>query len=424
MPNSDDVLIKVENVSKKFCRSLKRSMLYGMEDISRDLLHLSNTSDKLRKDEFWAVDDVSFEVKRGECLGIIGRNGAGKSTLLKMLNGIILPDKGKITIKGKVGALIEVGAGFHPMLTGRENVYVNGAILGMSKREIDQKFDEIVAFAELEEFIDMPVKNYSSGMYVRLGFAIAVQMEPDIFLIDEVLAVGDISFVLKCFNRIDRLLNNTAFIFVSHNMSQITRICNQILFMKYGKAMYLGNNVMEGVNVYYASLKNETGNFIGSGLAKLCLIELASGQQQTSLNEMLAIKYGSELSIILEMEVDKAVKNPHLYFVFHDKEQRGFAEIYSSSSNFDLENSSGKMNLEVVIPFINFSQGVYSITVALTAHKGGQVLFRHQSAIYFRVIDGVHGWTPIQINPQWKLKNLHQLSKTGNKTLSEFQTAV
>ncbi|MGR8934500.1 MAG: ABC transporter ATP-binding protein, partial [Gammaproteobacteria bacterium] len=139
MSNSDDVLIKVENVSKKFCRSLKRSMLYGIEDIGRDLLHFSNASGKLRKDEFWAVDDVSFEVKRGECLGIIGRNGAGKSTLLKMLNGIILPDKGRITIKGKVGALIEVGAGFHPMLTGRENVYVNGAILGMSKREIDKK---------------------------------------------------------------------------------------------------------------------------------------------------------------------------------------------------------------------------------------------------------------------------------------------
>ena len=128
MSNSDDLLIQVENVSKKFCRSLKRSMLYGIEDISRDLLHLPDTSEHLRKDEFWAVDDVSFEVKRGECLGIIGRNGTGKSTLLKMLNGIFMPDKGKITIKGKVGALIEVGAGFHPMLTGRENIVVNGDI--------------------------------------------------------------------------------------------------------------------------------------------------------------------------------------------------------------------------------------------------------------------------------------------------------
>ncbi|WP_341327598.1 ABC transporter ATP-binding protein [Methylotuvimicrobium sp. KM2] len=415
MPNSDDVLIKVENVSKKFCRSLKRSMLYGIEDISRDLLHLPDTSEHLRKDEFWAVDDVSFEVKRGECLGIIGRNGAGKSTLLKMLNGIFMPDKGKITIKGKVGALIEVGAGFHPMLTGRENVYVNGAILGMSKREIDKKFDEIITFAELEEFIDMPVKHYSSGMYVRLGFAIAVQMEPDVLLIDEVLAVGDISFVLKCFNRIDRLLENTALIFISHNMSQVSRICNQILFIKQGKEIFLGNDVMQGVNAYYASLKNETGNFIGSCQAKLCSIKLASGKQQSTVNEVLAICYGAELKIILEINVDNSIKNPHLYFAFHDKEQRNFAEIYSSNSHFRIENHSGKITLEIVIPSINFSQGIYSITVTLSESKNGQVLFRHQSAIYFQVIDGVHGWAPIQIRPQWQQKNLPHFQKPSNR---------
>ncbi|WP_431067751.1 ABC transporter ATP-binding protein [Methylotuvimicrobium sp.] len=423
MPNSDDVLIKVEHVSKKFCRSLKRSMLYGIEDISRDLLHLPDTSEHLRKDEFWAVDDVSFEVKRGECLGIIGRNGAGKSTLLKMLNGIFMPDKGKITIKGKVGALIEVGAGFHPMLTGRENVYVNGAILGMSKREIDKKFDEIVAFAELEEFIDMPVKHYSSGMYVRLGFAIAAQMEPDVLLIDEVLAVGDISFVLKCFNRIDRLLKNTALIFISHNMSQVSRICNQILFIKQGKEIFLSTDVMQGVNAYYASLKNETGNFIGSCQAKLCSIKLESSQKQSSVNEVLAITYGSELKIILDMDVEQSINNPHLYFVFHDKEQRGFAEIYSSHSHIDIENHEGKISLEVVIPSINFSQGVYSITVALSTYKGGQVLFRHQSAIYFQVIDGEHGWTPVQITPQWKQKTPPSMSKDSNNS-DQYQTAV
>lgn len=234
MSNSDDVLIKVENVSKKFCRSLKRSMFYGIEDIARDFLHLKNTSDHLRPEEFWAVDNVSFEVKRGECLGIIGRNGAGKSTLLKMLNGIYMPDKGKITIKGKVGALIEVGAGFHPMLTGRENVYVNGAILGMSKREIDKKFDEIVAFAELEEFIDMPVKHYSSGMYVRLGFAIAIQMKPDVLVLDEILAVGDMGFRAKCYNIIAKTMKESAVIFVSHNLDLINRTCNRCIFIKKG----------------------------------------------------------------------------------------------------------------------------------------------------------------------------------------------
>ena len=189
----DEVLVKVEGVSKKFCRDLKRSLWYGMKDISSELFGIHQNG-QLRKNEFWAVNDVNFELKRGECLGLIGHNGAGKSTLLKMLNGLIKPDKGTITMQGRIGALIELGAGFNPILTGRENIYNNGAVLGFSKKEIDEKFDAIVDFAEIDEFIDTPVQNYSSGMKVRLGFAVAAQMEPDVLIIDEVLAVGDIGF--------------------------------------------------------------------------------------------------------------------------------------------------------------------------------------------------------------------------------------
>jgi lipopolysaccharide transport system ATP-binding protein len=181
---NDEVAIKVDHISKKYCKSLKRSMLYGVTDIGRNTLGLSSHSEKLRRSEFWAVDDVSFEVKKGETLGLIGPNGSGKTTLLKMLNGIFWPDKGKITINGRVGALIEVGAGFHPMLTGRENVYINAAILGMTKK-VDEKFDAIIEFADIGDFIDAPVKFYSSGMFVRLGFAVAVHYEPDILLVDE-----------------------------------------------------------------------------------------------------------------------------------------------------------------------------------------------------------------------------------------------
>ncbi len=264
-----DVLIKAEGVSKKFCKSLKRSMLYGVQDIARSMVAMSSKTDELRSGEFWAVDNLSFELKRGECLGLIGPNGSGKSTLLKILNGIISPDKGRVEIRGRVGALIEIGAGFHPMLTGRENIYINGSILGFSKKEIDQKFDEIVEFAELGDFIDTPVKHYSSGMYVRLGFAVAAQMEPDVFLIDEVLAVGDVGFRAKCFNVIDKMSKKAAVIFVSHAMPQVARICSGIIVIKGGKPAYQGKHVEEGVNYYYEQFERLKCSISGSGKASI-----------------------------------------------------------------------------------------------------------------------------------------------------------
>ena len=193
-------LVRVEGVSKIFCRSLKRSLHYGLIDSLSDILPVGkrkyheNGEPILRKEEFWAVKDVSFELRRGECLGLIGRNGAGKTTLLKMLNGLIKPDKGRIEMRGRMGALIALGAGFNPILTGRENIYVNGSISGLSKKEIEDKIEEIIDFSEIREFIDTPVQSYSSGMPVRLGFAIATALNPDILLLDEVLAVGDTHF--------------------------------------------------------------------------------------------------------------------------------------------------------------------------------------------------------------------------------------
>ncbi len=232
----NDIAIKVDHVSKKYCKSLKRSMLYGLMDIAKNTLGLSSHSENLRKDEFWAVDDVSFEVKKGETFGIIGPNGSGKTTLLKMLNGIFWPDKNKITVKGRVGALIEVGAGFHPLLTGRENIYINAAILGMTKKEVDEKFDDIVEFADIGDFIDAPVKHYSSGMFVRLGFAVAVHCEPDILLVDEVLAVGDTVFRNKCYQRLDKIKkNNVAIVFVSHDLYTVEKFCDRGILLYDGK---------------------------------------------------------------------------------------------------------------------------------------------------------------------------------------------
>src|SRR6266566_3122557 len=200
---------------------------------------------------FWALDDVSFEVKRGEVIGIIGRNGAGKSTLLKILSRITKPTRGHARINGRVGSLLEVGTGFHPELTGRENIYLNAAILGMRKAEVERKFDEIVAFAEVEKFIDTPVKRYSSGMYVRLAFAVAAHLEPEILLVDEVLAVGDAQFQTKCLGKMEEIGNaGRTIIFVSHNMNAIERLCSAAILLDAGRIRAFDANTRPVINQY------------------------------------------------------------------------------------------------------------------------------------------------------------------------------
>ena len=217
----------------------------------------------------WALNDVSFEINRGDVVGIIGRNGAGKSTLLKVLSRITKPTRGYADINGRVGSLLEVGTGFHPELTGRENIYLNGAILGIRKAEIERKFDEIVAFAEVEQFIDTPVKRYSSGMYVRLAFAVAAHMETEILLVDEVLAVGDAQFQKKCFSKMSQIRNQgKTIVLVSHNMAAVRSICNQGLHLQHGRAV-LQADVNQVIDAYLARTEEaegpmevETENFV------------------------------------------------------------------------------------------------------------------------------------------------------------------
>jgi ABC-type polysaccharide/polyol phosphate transport system ATPase subunit len=241
---SDDVLVRVDNVSKRFCRSLKRSLWYGLQDLGSEIggrrhgggggLPQSSADVELRKDEFWAVKDVSFELRRGECLGLIGRNGAGKTTLLRMLNGLIKPDTGSIHMMGNIGALIALGAGFNPILTGRENIKISMSIMGMSAREAKLKTQQIIDFAEISEYIDSPVQSYSSGMVVRLGFAANVLISPDILILDEVLAVGDAAFRSKCYQKIQELGSSAATLLVSHDSGQLQTVCSEGLLLNKG----------------------------------------------------------------------------------------------------------------------------------------------------------------------------------------------
>jgi len=311
---SQEATIRAESVSKKFARTLRRSMLYGMTDMAKDYIGAKAGASSLRADEFWAVSGVDFEVRPGECLGLIGHNGAGKSTLLKMLNGIILPDVGRIEMRGRVGALIEVGAGFHPLLSGRENIYVNGAVMGMKRREIDAVFGKIVEFSGLDKFIDSPVKFYSSGMYVRLGFRVAAYMNPRILLIDEILAVGDVAFQAKCFNTVGTFKKNgVASVLVSHNMHNIARFCDRTLYLKDGRVQFLGKTE-EAIRQFIADMIHEQKNIemdagtapaMGTGKVVITKMEFLDSAGKS----VESIKTGQSLTFRTHYRADPSVKS-------------------------------------------------------------------------------------------------------------------
>jgi lipopolysaccharide transport system ATP-binding protein len=256
----NEIAIRVENLSKLY----KIGAVNDRHDTLRDQIaggfkalfqrNGHSSSAKHGEDTFWALKKISFEVKKGDILGIIGRNGAGKSTLLKILSRITKPTEGQAEIYGRVGSLLEVGTGFHPELTGRENIYLNGAVLGMKKAEISRKFDEIVAFSEIEKFIDTPAKRYSSGMYVRLAFAVAAHLEPEILIVDEVLAVGDAGFQKKCLGKIHGVVNEgRTVLFVSHNMTAVEHLCHKTIVLQHGKVVFNGVS-KEALRYYFENV--------------------------------------------------------------------------------------------------------------------------------------------------------------------------
>ena len=251
---TDQLVISLKGVSKKFCRNLKRSMFYGLSDVFRVMAGLSPPNYRIRKHEFWAIKDVTFDIARGGILGLMGQNGSGKTTLLRMLAGILPPDRGEILVKGRIASLIALGAGFPPHMTGRENIFLNATLLGMEREHIHAFVPDIIDFSELEDFIDSPVATYSSGMRIRLGFAIAVQSKPTVFLIDEALAVGDQRFKLKCFRELERIAESTTVIIASHSAQRVSRLCQSIKIMEKGQIIYASDNVQEGINYYHSRL--------------------------------------------------------------------------------------------------------------------------------------------------------------------------
>jgi lipopolysaccharide transport system ATP-binding protein len=407
-----EVLVRAAGLGKKFCRNLRQSLWYGMQDLVAELAPWgrggnSGMDSALRSGEFWAVDDVSFELRRGECLGLIGRNGAGKTTLLKMLNGLIRPDRGRIEIHGRVGALIALGAGFNPILTGRENVYVNAAVLGLSKKEVDAKFEEIVEFAELAEFIDAPVQSYSSGMQVRLGFAIAAHLQPDVLLVDEVLAVGDVGFRIKCFNRLFEIGRNTAIVVVSHSMQQVARLSSHILLLGSGRLQYFGNELEKGIQRYLDLFPVEPVAIHGGEDVQLLEIRVLTAVPERATSPP-GVRYGDDLVVQLRFKVSAVVGPYSIDLGFSDQEGRTVAKSFSRVSRADFDNAGEAAGVELTIPALPFASGVYSVNVTFTAgstdRHSGRVLAQFRTAASFRVMDNLTAMhVPVQLKGDWRV---------------------
>ncbi|NJM75681.1 MAG: ABC transporter ATP-binding protein [Acaryochloridaceae cyanobacterium RU_4_10] len=426
-----DTIISAENIGKKYIVGHQQQQYVALRDVVahsvKTLSHRLNpykphsslsTANTTFKEEFWALKNVSFEIKQGDRVGIIGRNGAGKSTLLKILSRITEPTTGRVNLKGRVASLLEVGTGFHPELTGRENIYLNGAILGMGKVEIHHKFDEIAAFAEVEKFLDTPVKRYSSGMYVRLAFSVAAHLEPEILVVDEVLAVGDVQFQKKCLGKMEDVAENEGrtVLFVSHNMAAIKRLCSQGILLQQGKLLINDNidNVIQNYLAKSISIDRVITWEINDApkTSEMILREIRILDDQRRVSSTLS----TADSIIVEIEYDLLIPIRGLRIVIGLLTQDGVT-VFSSSDLFNAPDSArlaGKHISRCTIPgnLLNIGSYILSLYVDIPKIK---ILFNTQEYLSFTISElannpmGIGAGTPKGIiNPQlnWEILNL------------------
>jgi lipopolysaccharide transport system ATP-binding protein len=404
-----NTVIEVENLSKKYIiehkqqeryQTLRDNIAQKLNQFGRRLRHpfQSSSGQPLMglstTEEMWALKDVSFEIKKSERIGIIGRNGVGKTTLLKILSRITEPTEGRVWIKGRVATLLEVGTGFHPELTGRENIFLNGAVLGMTKAEIKKRFDEIVTFAEVQKFLDTPVKRYSSGMYVRLAFAVAAHLEPEILLVDEVLAVGDVAFQKKCLGKMSDVSakEGRTILFVSHNMGAIQQLCDRVIFIHDGKVKKIGETT-ETINSYIRFIQNL--NDYGDCLSDIHRIgnygqrvRIVNGWLiDSDENETTQYVVGEQLKVYLEFEAyDDDYEDLHVNIGINTAQQM---RIVTVTTRTNLGYLSCKKNKKASI-IANFdglvlAPGRYDIT--LTLGNRGRPLDLIKEALFFDVIE-------------------------------------
>lgn len=422
--------IRIEGIGKKYhigglqsnkdqslAEILSTSLLAPFRRMSDIMSGRANSASGLNE-TFWALKDISFDVKHGEVVGIIGRNGAGKSTLLKILSRITEPTEGRIQLYGRVGSLLEVGTGFHPELTGRENIYMNGVILGMRKAEIDRKFDEIVAFSEIEKFIDTPVKHYSSGMSVRLAFAVAAHLEPEILVIDEVLAVGDVAFQRKCLGKMNDVAGEgRTVLFVSHNMSAINNLCTRGIVLERGQLLYDGR--VEDAIAKYLTLMSEDFNTNQNPVRLPIKPNLKAQILSVGLkNHKGEYKHSLDYSHPFSVEVMIAVRefDPQHFTALTITDTYGNIILFTSDE--DLGESplanfhEGQMSYSICFPAKLLKPGSYYLSVIIAKHPSGKIdrydnlmLFEIQDTETYRAMKGLYRRTAI-IAPEipWKLQ--------------------
>jgi lipopolysaccharide transport system ATP-binding protein len=426
-----DVVIRVENVGKKYIlahqqRNQNPTLSDAISGAVRALVRQERSPQHVvglhsKREEFWALKDVSLQVRQGERVGIIGRNGAGKTTLLKILSRITEPTTGRIRINGRVASLLEVGTGFHPELTGRENIFLNGAVLGMSKAEIRKKFNEIVEFAEVEKFLDTPVKRYSSGMYVRLAFAVAAHLEPEILIVDEVLSVGDVAFQRKCLGKMEDVATRCGrtVLFVSHNLSAVQSLCERAMWLDAGRVVEEGN-AHDVTQHYYQSASpfDETSldrreDRSGDGSVRL------TGVSVESLHRDKVIRPNSRLKITIAYRSNAPVRQPHfLVSVYDYQSSRGIYLLSSDAVGGLPELLAPEGNVTCITDPINLTPGRCFINLRIK--KGETVADYIQFAKFFDVQeDDVYGtgkcpprdWVTAIIRYQW-------ISDTGEKSVA------
>lgn len=370
-----NVAIKVENLAKKYVinhehgngdDNFREVIMRNTKKIITSLtpFHKSSKEDRQSTMEnFWALNNVNFEIKKGDKVGIIGRNGAGKSTLLKVLSRITEPTAGKIHINGRIASLLEVGTGFHPELTGRENIYLNGAILGMSRKEIKEKFDEIVEFAEVEKFLDTPVKRYSSGMYVRLAFSVAAHLEPEILIVDEVLAVGDIEFQKKCLGKMgDVSKNGRTIIFVSHNMNAIEQLCNKGIFMKEGESEFF-DDISNAILRYEDTIPKQSKKTLDMHRIDKTLSRIVEFKNVYFRNNMNKFEACKNIEFMVEIIAQESIKDIRISLTIFSSSGFAIGSTFSQGK-IDLREKISK-EISVSIPEPKLVSGKYYIGISV-----------------------------------------------------------